>query len=119
MHGLTLLYYVQLSRERRSFTHPERQAKDSQGHGINQIRKAPHRLTQEEAPVVCLNGPHGEYTRQVLRELASNYDFDGFWLDCFTWWGRVPVCYCDACRAAYRRDTVRRTSRLRRRLGSQ
>lgn len=115
--GLTLLYYVQLSRERRSFTHPERRARDAQGNGVNLIKKAPNRLTQEEAPVVCLNGPHGDYTREVLRELSSGYDFDGFWLDCFGWWGRVPVCHCDACRASYRRDTGRALPADARRLG--
>lgn len=104
--GLTLLYYVQLSRERRSFAeHPENQARDAQGNGIRKITKNPMRVTQEDCPVVCMNGPHGEFTRQVLRELAASYDFDGFWLDCFTWWGKVPVCYCDSCRAAYKRDT--------------
>jgi hypothetical protein len=32
--GVALLFYVQLSRERRSFTHPERQARDAQGRGV-------------------------------------------------------------------------------------
>ncbi len=40
-----------------------------------------------------------------MKELAERYDFDGYWLDCFGWWGRVNPCYCDDCRAKYREDT--------------
>jgi type 1 glutamine amidotransferase len=105
--GLVLLFYVQLSRERRSFTHPERQARDAQGRGVVFGKSNPMLVSAEESPVVCMNGPHREYTKEILAELARGYDFDGFWLDCYNWWGRVNPCYCDFCQASYQRDTGR------------
>lgn len=109
--GMKLLYYVQLSRERRSFTHPERQARDAQGRGIMKAKNDPLRASREEAPIVCMNGPHRQYIKDILAELSRNYRFDGFWLDCFGWWGKVPVCYCETCKQSYLRDTGRELPR--------
>lgn len=105
--GLQVIYYVQLSRERRSFEVPERRARLENGKAVVRQKNDPLLPSREEVPVVCLNGPHREYIKSIVGELAANYDFDGFWLDCFSWWGNVPVCYCDACRASYRKDTGR------------
>ena len=105
--GLDVIYYVQLSRERRSFEHAERRARLENGDAY--IREDPDPLlpSREERPVVCMNGPHREYIKDIVGELATNYEFDGFWLDCFSWWGNLPVCYCDACRESYRKETGR------------
>ncbi|MDP3072590.1 MAG: hypothetical protein Q8N18_20015 [Opitutaceae bacterium] len=105
--GLQVLYYVQLSRERRSFEVPERRAIAEDGQPLIRHNPDPRLPSREEAPVVCMNGPHRQYIKSILGELSANYDFDGFWLDCFTWWGNFPVCYCEACRASYRKDTGR------------
>jgi type 1 glutamine amidotransferase len=103
--GLTILYYVQLSRERRSFEHPERRAIDSTGEPVIKMNDNPLLAAREEAPVVCMNGPHRQFIKDILAELIRGYDFDGFWLDCFNWWGKVNPCCCDFCKAAYKRDT--------------
>ena len=104
---LNLLFYVQLTRDRRSFEHDDRKARDAAGKPVVIRREKPLLPNAEEAPVVCLNGPHRQYIKDVLAELSRGYDFDGFWLDCFAWWGRVIPCYCDACKAAYRKDLQR------------
>ncbi len=103
--GLTILYYVQLSRDRRSFQHPERRAIDSQGRPVVKASDNPLLPAREEAPVVCMNGPHRQFIKDILAELSRGYDFDGFWLDCFNWWGKVNPCLCAFCKAAYKRDT--------------
>lgn len=105
--GLQVLYYVQLSRERRSFEVPERRAIGEDGQPLIRHNPDPRLPSREEAPVVCLNGPHRQYIKNILGELSGGYDFDGFWLDCFAWWGTFPVCYCDACRSSYRKDMGR------------
>jgi len=105
--GMQTVFYVQLSRERRSFQVPERRALAENGQPILRENLDPLLPSREEIPIVCLNGPHRQYIKSILGELSSNYDFDGFWLDCFTWWGNLPVCYCDACRQSYRQDTGR------------
>gem|GEM_PF-2710193 len=110
-HGRRLdmqtLFYVQLSRERRSFEFPERRALAENGKPILRENLDPLLPSREEIPIVCLNGPHRAYIKSILGELSSNYNFDGFWLDCFTWWGNLPVCYCASCRESYRKDTGR------------
>lgn len=103
--GLNLLFYVQLTRDRRSFETPEHQARDANGQPVMQFEDNPLLASREERPVVCLNGPHRQYIKNVLQELSSGYDFDGYWLDCFMWWGRTNPCFCEACKAAYLRDT--------------
>src|SRR5688500_16651532 len=103
--GMNLLYYVQLTRERRSFEHEDRRARDAKGEPVVNARDRALLPSREEAPVVCLNTSHRQYIKDILAELSGGYDFDGFWLDCFAWWGRVNPCYCDACQTSYRNDT--------------
>ncbi|MFB3826491.1 MAG: family 10 glycosylhydrolase [Bryobacteraceae bacterium] len=103
--GLSLLFYVQLSRERRSFLAPERRAVGADGRPVLLTNDNPLLASREERPVVCMNGPHRQYIKDILAELSGNYDFDGFWLDCFGWWARVNPCYCESCKTAYRRAT--------------
>jgi len=104
---MRIMYYVQLSRERRSFAHEAHRARHADGSPVMLDDDTPLLPSREERPVVCLNGPHREYILAIVRELSANYTFDGFWLDCFAWWGRIPCCYCDTCRAKYREDTGR------------
>jgi hypothetical protein len=104
--GITILYYVQLSRDRRSFDeHPERRAIDAQGHPVSTAADNPLLPVREERQVVCMNGPHRQFIKDILAELGRGYDFDGFWLDCYSWWGKVMPCFCDFCKTAYRHDT--------------
>lgn len=110
--SLTVLFYVALSWERRSFlSHPERQERNAQGQGVIYANKHPLRAAGEERYLVCMNGPHRQYTKDILAELSRGYDFDGFWLDQFSWLVRFNPCYCSACEASYRRDTGRRLPR--------
>ena len=106
-HDMTILYYVQLTRERRSFTHPERRAIREDGSPYILEDTDPLLPSNEEKQIVCMNGPHRQYLKDILAELSSNYDFDGFWLDAFSWWGNHRVCYCETCRESYREDTGR------------
>ncbi|MCL4402615.1 MAG: alpha-L-fucosidase, partial [Acidobacteria bacterium] len=92
--GIGILYYVQLSRDRRSFEHPERRAIDSQGRPVLTASDNPLLAAREEKQVVCMNGPHRQYIKDILAELSRGYDFDGFWLDCSNWGGRVNPCFC-------------------------
>ncbi len=103
--GMGILYYVQLSRERRSFEHPERRAIGADGRPVLTASDNPLLAAREERPVVCMNGPHRQYIKDILAELSRGYDFDGFWLDCYNWWGRVNPCFCDVCKSTYRKDT--------------
>ncbi len=103
--GVGVLYYVQLSRERRSFTYPERRAVGADGKPVLLTSSNPLLASREERPVVCMNGPHRQFIKDVLTELSRGYDFDGFWLDCYNWWGRVNPCFCETCKQTYRSDT--------------
>lgn len=49
----------------------------------------------------CNLGPWGDYLIEVCGELIADYQIDGFSFD-----GNYhpPICFCPACKAAYRRD---------------
>ena len=102
--GMTVLYYVQTSRERRGALVASYAARNADGSAV--VRTSPAQMlpAKEEGPVICLIGPAREYIRNVVRELAENYDFDGYWLDGFGWFGRTMICYCETCRGLYRED---------------
>jgi hypothetical protein len=52
----------------------------------------------------CNNGPWGEYLIEICCELARDYKLDGYSFD-----GNYhpPLCFCPACKAAYKRDRGR------------
>ena len=52
----------------------------------------------------CNNGPWGDYLIDLCAELMADYGFDGFSFD-----GNYhpAICFCPACKAAYRRDRSR------------
>jgi hypothetical protein len=102
--GMKSLYYVQLSRERRANEDRLYAARNFDGSPVIGADPTPQMPSLEERPVACLNGPFREYQLAIIRELSTNYDFDGFWLDAFGWWGRTNPCYCDFCKAKYRTD---------------
>jgi hypothetical protein len=102
--GMKILYYVQLTRERRANAEELYAARRHDGTPVVLSDQTPQLPSRQERPVACLNGPHREYILAIVRELTANYDFDGYWLDCFGWWGRTNPCYCDACKAKYRED---------------
>jgi hypothetical protein len=47
---------------------------------------------------VCINSPYREHAMACLRELVSNYEFSGIFLD-MTFW--PTVCYCPHCTARF------------------
>lgn len=53
----------------------------------------------------CNLGPWGDYLAELLAELVRDFEVDGFSFD-----GNYhpPICYCPACKAAYRDDRGRR-----------
>jgi hypothetical protein len=105
--GIRIIYYVQLGRDRRSFDeHPDRRAVDEAGNAISKVAGRALLPSRETSQVVCMNGPHRTFIKNILTELCQGgYKFDGFWLDGYNWWGKVNPCYCEFCKAAYRRDT--------------
>lgn len=69
---------------------------------------------------VCLNSPYRQMVLGQLRELATNYEIDGYWLDIFHWvqdfeldpygecWDSMYAlewCYCGYCRRKFERRT--------------
>lgn len=54
--------------------------------------------------VGCNVGPWGDYLIDVCVELAQDYGLDGYSFD-----GNYhpPICYCSACKEAYKQDTSR------------
>jgi len=52
--------------------------------------------------VCCPNSPgHRDFVERQLRELCSNYDFEGIFLD-MTFW--PAVCYCSWCRERFAKE---------------
>lgn len=67
---------------------------------------------------ICLDSPYTDFALEQIREIVTNYDVDGLWLDIMPitwpdyrsigWWGELePFCYCIYCRRKYR-DTYHR-----------
>ena len=104
---MTPLYYVQTSRERRGGLVASYAARNADGSPVVHVSAAPLLPARDEGPVICLLGPAREYVKNIVRELAQNYDFDGYWLDGYGWFGRTMICYCDTCRERYREDRGR------------
>ncbi len=52
--------------------------------------------------VCCLNSPYADVFLTLTEELASHYDFDGFWVDMILW--RMACC-CPHCRARFLQET--------------
>lgn len=104
---VALLYYVQTSRERRGGLVASYAARHADGRPVVRTNTAPLVPSGDVAPVICLLGPAREYIKNIVRELAQRYDFDGYWLDGFGWFGRTTICYCETCRELYREDRGR------------
>lgn len=102
--GIVPLYYVQLSRERRGSGEDLYAARNEDGSKVALLETEGLLPSPEAREVMCLIGPGREYQINCLVELASRYDFDGFWLDAPTWFGRVNPCYCEYCRSKYAGD---------------
>jgi hypothetical protein len=49
----------------------------------------------------CINTPARDYYLALVRELVSNYDFEGIFNDMILWPG---VCYCEFCTARFRKE---------------
>jgi hypothetical protein len=55
----------------------------------------------------CHHTRYREYAIGMYREIFSQYDFDGLFIDGAPWprWVADPLCYCPACEARYEKDT--------------
>jgi len=47
---------------------------------------------------LCPNSPHRDYNLAVLRELSTNYNPEGYWIDRLDWGGILPEKFSCACR---------------------
>jgi hypothetical protein len=56
------------------------------------------RIMQGRYGYTCPNTPYRDYALALVRELVSNYDFEGIFNDMIIWPG---VCYCPYCTARY------------------
>lgn len=92
---MTILYYVYLC-----------QAHEPRGscHGEKDFRRVGPDGVPTPDRFICMNSPGREYIKALLSELSENYDFDGFWLDSFTWAQGKPVCYCNTCQVKFREE---------------
>jgi hypothetical protein len=54
----------------------------------------------------CHNSAYREYALGMYREIFSQYDFDGLFIDGLPWprWFSDPLCYCPRCEAQYEKD---------------
>ena len=78
--------------------HPDWRRVDTNTHTVPQIdlKKFPH------GGMLCLLGPYGDFFIDVLAEILTKYpDVDAFSFDGLHYGG---MCYCQHCRANYRRD---------------
>jgi hypothetical protein len=50
---------------------------------------------------LCPNSPYIEYALTGIREIAENYDIDGFLLDMFEFNRKPHGCYCQYCQRQY------------------
>ena len=104
-HNISILYYVQLSRERRGTEYETYAGRTEQGEVVNRKVSGPMLPARDEFPAMCLNGPGRDYQINCLKELSEKYDFDGFWLDNPNSWMSLNPCYCDTCREKYLIET--------------
>ena len=54
----------------------------------------------------CHHSSYREYALGMYREIFTQYDFDGLFIDGSPWprWFPEPLCYCDWCMARYDKD---------------
>ena len=73
--------------------HPEWVARMPDGHP----KRHP---TAADLYIACLNGPFmAVFMPQVITEVATRYDIDGFFGNR---WGGSGICYCDSCRTLFK-----------------
>ena len=68
---MTLLYYVQTSRERRGGLVASYAARHADGRPVVRTNTAPLVPSGDVAPVICLLGPAREYIKNIVRELGA------------------------------------------------
>ena len=76
--GMTVLYYVQPSRERRGNLIESYAAHHADGSPVVRTSAAPLLPSKDEGPVICLIGPAREYLKNIVRDLVEGYEFDGY-----------------------------------------
>lgn len=82
-------------------THPEWRIVD--WNGRNTMEDASGRRVSRFGQC-CLNAPgYGDFVEAQIRQLCTDYAFDGMWIDMLGWFG--SVCCCPNCRAAFLKES--------------
>jgi hypothetical protein len=95
-HGLNVLGYVSFMYDNMSYqNHPDWRIRPEAGD--DQLLEGP----EGRYGVVCPNSPYRDYATALVKEVASNYDIEGMFLDQIFW---PAVCYCPYCSARFWRE---------------
>jgi hypothetical protein len=80
--------------------HPEWFQRDAQGNFLAH--------TEDPRPYrTCMFSKYfSEHIPAIMREVNSRYDVDGIFTNGWPPLGRIPICYCDACKRVGRYDTA-------------
>jgi hypothetical protein len=95
--GIHVLAYFSLMTDNWAYlTHPDWRSMWEDGYDRTLEGKGgePERRWGE----VCPNSPYRDYAIACTKEIVTNYDIDGMWLDQIFWTG---VCYCPYCTARF------------------
>jgi hypothetical protein len=102
--GLNALGYFSLMTDGWAYqTHPDWRFLWEDGYDRTLEAPTPGASYPEDiaAGEVCPNSPYRDYVLACLKEIVSNYDIDGMFLDQIFWPG---VCYCPYCTARFWRE---------------
>lgn len=80
------------------YSHPEMRAIDANTTQVPYVAPAPNSFGGR----LCQLGPWGDMLIDILAEILTKYDVDGFNFDGIHHFG---PCYCQSCRDRYRKDT--------------
>jgi hypothetical protein len=94
--SLSVLAYFSLTVDNWAYqTHPDWRVLPEDGY--DRTLEAP----QGRYGIVCPNSPYRDYVLACMKEIVSNYDIDGMFLDEYEW---RAVCYCPYCTARFWRE---------------
>jgi hypothetical protein len=80
--------------------HPEWFQRDAQGNFL------PHTEDRRLYRTCMFSTYFSEHIPAIMREINSRYDVDGIFTNGWPPLGRIPICYCDACKRVGRYDTA-------------
>jgi len=102
--GLNVLGYFSLMTDNWAYqNHPDWRFLWEDGYDRTLEAPTPGASYPEDIPAgeVCPNSPYRDYVLACLKEIVTNYDIDGMFLDQIFWPG---VCYCPHCTARFWRE---------------